>query len=48
MDEGLPSVSIFSFLVILIIDILIHGFASALEHVKEDEIEKRRIKRRER
>ena len=41
MDEGLPSVSIFAFLVILLIDVFINGFSVALSHVKEDEIEKK-------
>ncbi|MBE5827747.1 MAG: HlyC/CorC family transporter [Butyrivibrio sp.] len=41
MDEGLPSVSIFAFFIILIIDIVIHGFAMGLEHVSKDELDKR-------
>ncbi len=41
MDEGLPSVSIIAFFVILIIDVFVHGFGMALEHVSKDEIEKK-------
>lgn len=41
MDEGLPSVSILLLFVVLLIDILIHGFGVALLHIKEEEIEKR-------
>ncbi len=41
MDEGLPSVSIIAFFVILIIDIFVHGFQMAMEHVSKDEIEKK-------
>lgn len=41
MDEGLPSVSIFLLFLILLLDIFIHGFAGAIAHVKEDEIEKK-------
>ncbi len=41
MDEGLPSVSICLVLVVLLMDILVHGFGVALGHVKEDEIEKK-------
>jgi putative hemolysin len=41
MDEGLPSVSIIAFFVILIIDVFVHGFGMALDHVSKDEIEKK-------
>ena len=41
MDEGLPSVSILAFFLILIIDVFVSGFCMALEHVSKDEIEKR-------
>ena len=41
MDEGLPSVSIFAFFVILIVDILIHGFGIAIDHSSKEEIEKK-------
>ena len=41
MDEGLPSVSIFAFFVILIIDVFVYGFAMGLEHVSKDELDKK-------
>ena len=41
MDEGLPSVSIFLFLLILLMDILVHGFGVALSHIKEEEVERK-------
>ncbi len=41
MDEGLPSVSIIAFFVILIIDVFVYGFGMAIEHVSKDEIEKK-------
>ena len=41
MDEGLPSVSIFLFLLILLVDILVHGFGVALSHIKEEEVERK-------
>ncbi len=41
MDEGLPSASIFAFFIILIIDIFVHGFGIAMDHVSKDEIEKK-------
>lgn len=41
MDEGSPSVSIFAFLLILIIDIFVHGFCVSIAHVREEEIEKK-------
>ncbi len=41
MDEGSPSVSIFVFLVILIIDIFVHGFCVSIAHVREEDIEKK-------
>ncbi len=41
MDEGLPSVSIIAFFVILIVNYLIHGFCMAIDHVSKDEIEKK-------
>lgn len=41
MDEGLPSVSIFAFFVILILNIFMSGFRNALEHASKDEIEKK-------
>ncbi len=47
MDEGLPSVSIFAFFAILIIDVFIHGFKMALEHVREDEIEKKAAEKKD-
>ena len=40
MDEGLPSVSIFLFFIILLSDIFVHGFCVAIAHVKEDDVEK--------
>ncbi len=43
MDEGLPSVSIFALVLVLLMDILVHGFGVALGHVREDEIEKRAL-----
>ncbi len=43
MDEGLPSVSILLFFIILIINIIIHGFGVALGHVKEEDLEKRSL-----
>ena len=43
MDEGLPSVSIFALVLVLLMDILVHGFGVALGHVREDEIEKRTL-----
>ena len=41
MDEGLPSVSIFAFFVVLIINVIVHGFGIGLDHVSKDEIEKK-------
>ena len=41
MDEGLPSVSIIAFFVILLIDIFVHGFNVALIHANKEEIEKK-------
>lgn len=41
MDEGLPSVSIFAFFVILFLDIIMYGFSVSLEHASKDEIEKK-------
>ncbi len=41
MDEGSPSVSIFVFLLILIIDIFVHGFCVSIAHLREEEIEKK-------
>ena len=41
MDEGLPSVSIFAFFVVLVIDVIIQGFGMALDHASKEEIEKR-------
>ena len=41
MDEGLPSVSIFAFFVVLVINVFIHGFGIGLEHVSKEEIEKK-------
>ena len=41
MEAGLPSGSIFAFFVILIIDIFVHGFGIAMDHVSKDEIEKK-------
>jgi putative hemolysin len=41
MDEGLPSVGIIAFFVILIIDFMVHGFGMALDRVSKDEIEKK-------
>ncbi|MCR5670403.1 MAG: hemolysin family protein, partial [Butyrivibrio sp.] len=41
MDEGLPSVSIIAFFAVLVIDFCIHGFGMAIEHLREDEIEKK-------
>ncbi len=47
MDEGLPSVSIFAFFAILILDVFINGFGMALEHVREDEIEKKAAEKKD-
>ncbi|WP_029230993.1 hemolysin family protein [Butyrivibrio sp. VCB2006] len=47
MDEGLPSVSILIFVIILLMDILVHGFGVALGHVKEEEIEKKALENKE-
>jgi putative hemolysin len=47
MDEGLPSVSILAFFVILIIDVFINGFVMALEHVSKEEIEKKSIEKKD-
>ncbi len=41
MDEGLPSVSIIAFFVILVIDIYVQGFAMAMGRASKDEIEKK-------
>ena len=41
MDEGSPSVSIFVFLLILLIDIFVHGFCVSIAHVREEDIEKK-------
>ena len=41
MDEGSPSVSIFVLLLILIVDIFVHGFCVSIAHVREEDIEKR-------
>ena len=35
MDEGLPSVSIIAFFVILLIDIFVHGFNVALMPIRK-------------
>ncbi|MBQ7615406.1 MAG: HlyC/CorC family transporter [Butyrivibrio sp.] len=47
MDEGLPSVSIFAFFVVLIINVFVYGFGMALEHVSKDEIEKRSLEKKD-
>ena len=47
MDEGLPSVSILIFFIILIMDVLVHGFGVALGHVREEEIEKKVLENKE-
>ncbi len=41
MDEGLPSVSIIAFFVILVIDIFVYGFSMAIRHLHQDELEKK-------
>ena len=41
MDVDLPSASIVAFFIILIIDIFVHGFQVAIDHVSKDEIEKK-------
>ena len=41
MDEGLPSVSIFAFFIILLIDVFIYGFDMALGHASKEEIDKK-------
>ncbi len=41
MDEGLPSVSIFAFFIILLTDVFIYGFDMALSHASKDEIDKK-------
>ncbi len=41
MDEGLPSVSILAFFIILLADFFIHGFEMALDHASRDEIDKK-------
>ena len=43
MDEGSPSVSIIIFVLLLIIDLVIHGFAVATAHIREEDIEKRAL-----
>ncbi len=48
MDEGLPSVSIFALLIILLMDVFVQGFSVALSHIKEDDIEKRAQEGKER
>lgn len=47
MDEGLPSVSILVLVLVLLVDILVHGFGVALGHVKEDEIEKKTLENKD-
>ncbi len=47
MDEGLPSVGIFAFFAVLIIDVFIQGFGMALEHLREDEIEKKAAEKKD-
>ncbi len=47
MDEGLPSVSILIFCIILIMDVLVHGFGVALGHVREEEIEKKALENKD-
>jgi putative hemolysin len=47
MDEGLPSVSIILFLVILLVNFLIHGFSIALSHLKEEDLEKKALENKE-
>ena len=41
MDEGLPSVSIFAFCLILLIDVLVQGFSCALLHLRQEDVEKK-------
>ncbi len=41
MDEGLPSVSIMAFFIILLIDVFIYGFEVALDHASKEEIDKK-------
>ena len=41
MDEGSPSVSIVLFILLLIIDCLVQGFAVAISHIREEDIEKK-------
>ncbi len=41
MEGDLPSASILAFFIILIIDIFVHGFDIAMDHVSKDEIEKK-------
>ncbi|MCR5404432.1 MAG: hemolysin family protein [Butyrivibrio sp.] len=45
MDEGLPSVSIFAFFVILVMNIIMYGFSASLEHASKEEIEKKSAER---
>ncbi len=41
MDEGLPSVSILAFFVILLINVFVHGFGMAMDHASKEEIDKK-------
>ena len=41
MDEGLPSVSILAFFVILFINVFVHGFGMAMDHASKEEIDKK-------
>ena len=41
MDEGLPSVSIIAFFIILIITLTVSGFTMAIDHLRQDELEKK-------
>ena len=47
MDEGLPSVSIFAFCLILLIDILIQGFTSAFLRISQEDVEKRALEQKD-
>ena len=47
MDEGLPSVSIFAFCLILLIDILIQGYTSALLRLSQEDVEKRALEQKD-
>ena len=40
MDDSGPTATLFLFIVILLIDIVIYGFAGAIENLREEDLEK--------